>query len=85
MDIFRHCFQSDKAVILNSTDDFSKLPLSDSWYYKIGQNGTGMKIKFPILLTPKLRMRKIYLRIENEVVLKTKPLETLTMCNFFNL
>lgn len=87
MDIFRHCLQSDKAVILNSTNDFSKLPLSDSWYYKIGQNGTGMKIKFHILLTPKLRMRKIYLRIENDVVLKTKPLETLCVtsstCNFW--
>ncbi|XP_063409217.1 uncharacterized protein LOC134692676 [Mytilus trossulus] len=86
LDIFRYCFHSDKAVLLNSTQDFSKLPLSNSWYYKIAQNGTGQKIKFPILLTPKLRMRKIYVKIEDKVVLENKPIETLCVtsatCNF---
>lgn len=76
LDIFRYCFQTDKDVILYCADDFSKLPLSESWYYKIDKNGCGLKIKFPVRLTPKLNMKKIYVKIGENVVMKRKPIET---------
>lgn len=86
LDMFRYCFTDDKQVLLNSADDFTKLPLSSNWHYRISQNGTGQTIKFPVRITPKLRFRKTYLSINGEVVEKTKPLEIISVvtatCNF---
>ena len=85
-DLFRYCFRNDKEVRIESVNEFDKLPLCENWNYRIDKNGTGLKIKFPILLTPKLRMRKIFVRKDEKIVLKTKPLEmvqiTTATCNF---
>ena len=54
LDIYRFCFGTDKFILLNSTDDIVKLPLSKHWHYRINGNGNGQKVNFPIRLAPKI-------------------------------
>ena len=85
-DIIRYCFQNEKSIHLQSLHDFDKLPLCENWDYRIDKNGTGLKIKFLILLTPQLRIRKVYIKKDEKIIQKMKPLEmmqiTMATCNF---
>ena len=77
LDIYRYCFQTDETVLLNLADDFSRLPLTESWNYRINSNGQGLTIDFPIRLSPRLHFRKIFVRTEDGSVLqKMLPIET---------
>ncbi|CAG2214311.1 DUOXA1 [Mytilus edulis] len=77
LDVYRYCFQTDETVLLNLADDFSRLPLTESWNYRINSNGQGLTIDFPIRLSPRLHFRKIFVRTEDgSVFTKMLPIET---------
>ena len=77
LDIYRYCFETDCAKIIQGTVEIQKLPLSTNWYYRINSSGHGLAISFPLALTPKIHMRKMYVKENASVVLKTVPVETL--------
>ena len=77
-DVFRYCFGTDANRIVNQ-DEFRKLPLSQSWHYKIKRNGRGSSISFPVRCEMRVHFRKSYI-IENGTVRELKtPNERLTI------
>ena len=66
-DVFRHVFGAENTVLCN-LDDFKKLSLSDHWFYVLKKDGTGRKIKFPIRLSVRLRMRKMFVKSHRRLV-----------------
>ena len=77
-DLFRHVFGNDCSLLCN-LDSFSKLQLSDHWFYDLKKDGTGRKIKFPIRLTVRLCQRKIYVKSDEKLVLKEVVIERCTV------
>ena len=56
------------CLVLCNLDDFKKLSLSDHWFYVLKKDGTGRKIKFPIRLIVRLRMRKMFVKSHGRLV-----------------
>lgn len=73
-DIFRHVFGPENTVLCY-LDDFKKLNLSDHWFYILKKDGSGRKIKFPIKLSIRMSIRKIYVRSQGRLVEKEAPME----------
>ena len=71
-DAFRHLFGAENTVLCN-LDDFKKLSLSDHWFYVLKKDRTGRKIKFPIRLSVRLRMRKIFVKSQGRLVEREAP------------
>ncbi|XP_045187635.1 uncharacterized protein LOC123545377 [Mercenaria mercenaria] len=68
LDIYRYVFgESTKLCELN---DFSLLDLPDYWCYSLNKDGTGRKLKFPIKLTVRLNVRKMYVKEDGKLTLK---------------
>ena len=74
LDVFRYIF-GDVSTKLCDLNDFKSLNLSENWYYNLNSDGTGKKIKFPIKVSARLTMRKIYVKNEDKLVQKTLPIE----------
>ncbi|CAG2219781.1 unnamed protein product [Mytilus edulis] len=79
LDVFRHCFGIENSYILQSVDDFEKLPLHKNWHYNLNASGRGLKIAFPLTVKPKLHMKKVYISEKGTLEMKTVPVETLRM------
>ena len=73
-DVFRHVFGPENTVLCYP-DDFKKLNLSDHWYYVLKKDGNGRKIKFPIKLSIRLCIRKMYVKNQGRLVEREAPLE----------
>ena len=80
LDIYRYLF-GDVSSKLCDLQDFTPLKLSDNWFYILNRDGTGKKLKFPIKLTARLCIRKMYVKQEGKLVLKTVPIEK---CNLYS-
>ena len=74
LDVFRYIF-GDVSTKLCDLNDFKSLNLSENLYYNLNSDGTGKKIKFPIKVSARLTMRKIYVKNEDKLVQKTLPIE----------
>ena len=61
LDIYRYLF-GDVSSKLCDLQDFTPLKLSDNWFYILNRDGTGKKLKFPIKLTARLCVRKMYVK-----------------------
>ena len=44
LDIFRYCFNSESSTLITDIKDLPRLPLSESWFYKIDRNVHGRSI-----------------------------------------
>lgn len=53
--------------------------LPANWYYRLDKDGTGRKLRFPIKLTPRLHVRKIYVKEGGKLVQKSTPTERCIM------
>lgn len=77
-DVYRYCFRTHIETSVNTLEDIAKLPLVENWYYRIDKRGDGHQIRFPILLTPILRMEKVYIKSDDRsVISKLRPIEKL--------
>ena len=72
-DIFRYLF-GEKAKLCELRD-FEFLNLPDNWYYRLNNDGSGRKIKFPVRLSIRLCMRKIFVKENQKLTEKTIPVE----------
>ncbi len=77
LDVYRSCFGGGERFC--ELQDFASLNLSENWYYRLSKDGTGVKLKFPVRLTPKVKMRNVYAVEGNRVVMRTVPSERCTM------
>ena len=80
LDVFRYIF-GDVSSKLCGLEDFVSLQLPTNWFYILDRDGTGKKLKFPIKLTPRLVMRKVYVKEDDKLVMKTIPIEK---CNIYS-
>lgn len=79
LDIYRYVFGTDRAVLVTSSNELNKLPLSPNWYYKLKQNGKGLRISFPLRITPSLFQRRVYVREDQHVLTKSLPVEKVSI------
>ena len=79
LDIFRHMTGTSETTVLCHLQDFNRFELPDHWYYNLSKDGTGRKIKFPIKLSARVYMRKVYLKCDGRLELKNVPLERVTV------
>jgi hypothetical protein len=75
-DLFRLCFGVQSIHILHK-EDFSRLPLSNSWHYKLKRNGRGTKLSFPVRLHLKIHIRKSYINVNMNIKELSTPVERL--------
>ena len=75
-DLFRFCFGVQSIHILHK-EDFSRLPLSNSWHYKLKRNGRGTKLSFPVRLHSKIHIRKSYMNVNGNIKELSNPVERL--------
>jgi len=75
-DLFRFCFGVQSIHILHK-EDFSRLPLSNSWHYKLKRNGRGTKLSFPVRLHSKIHIRKSYMNVNGNIKELSTPVERL--------
>lgn len=73
LDVYRSCFGDQTKLC--TLEDFQCLDLMDNWYYIMRENGSGIKLKFPVRLRPKLLERKVYIRDNGNLVKKSYPVE----------
>lgn len=80
LDVHRHIFGESSRLC--ELEDFAHLDLSQNWFYNLSKDGHGRKLKFPIRITPSIRMKKIYMKESGKVVTKNVPVEKceLYMC-----
>ena len=78
LDIYRHCFASDRTILADK-DDFDKLPMSAHWYYNVNKCGRGCQVSFPIKCEPKLYFRKTYAYCDGVVREVKVPCERLVL------
>ena len=74
LDIFRHLF-GDRTIVLCDKADFEQLNMSENWYYVLDKHGIGKMLKFPVELSVRLYMKKMYVKREDKLVTKEKPME----------
>lgn len=74
LDVFRSLFGDVPSKLCNLSD-FDSLQLSDHWFYSLNHDGTGRKLKFPIKLSARLLIRKMYVKQEGRLILKAVPIE----------
>ena len=79
LDIFRYMTGTTEKHVLFKLEDFDRFDLPNHWYYDLGKDGNGRKIKFPIKLSARVYMRQIYVKCDGRLVLKNVPLERLTV------
>ena len=81
LDIYRYVFGTDHSMVIKAASKIKKLPLSRNWTYKINQTGHGVRVLFPIRLTPRCFMKPFYVMSDvGAVVTKTSlPVEKLTI------
>ena len=77
LDIFRYVFGSERSVVIESNSDFNKLPLCLNWSYKLNKHGKGLKVSFPLSVTPKLFSRRVYIRKDGKFEKLSVPVEKL--------
>lgn len=77
LDVFRYIFNSNKAVVINEPGDLSKLPMCDNWHYKLNKHGKGVRLSFPIRITPRLYNKRVFVRKDGETVSCSNPIEKL--------
>ena len=65
-DLFRFYFGVQSIHILHK-EDYSRLPLSNSWHYKLKRNGRGSKLSFPVRLHSNIHIRKSYMNVRGIV------------------
>ena len=73
-DVFRYVF-GESSVVLCNIEDFSKLSLPDHWFYCLRKDGTGRKLKFPVKVTIRLCIRKMFVVCDGRLVQKDVPVE----------
>ena len=59
LDVFRICFGIQSVQLLHK-EDFMKLPLSTSWYYKLKRNGRGTQLFFSLRVQARLHFKKTF-------------------------
>ena len=67
--VFRSLFGDVPSKLCNLSD-FDSLQLSDHWFYSLNHDGTGRKLNFPIKLSARLLIRKMYVKQEGRLILK---------------
>lgn len=77
-DVYRFCFGVESTQILYKAD-FSKLPMSTAWYYKLKKNGRGSKLSFPVRIRSHVHMRKSYRNENGKIKEYCTPIERLIM------
>ncbi|CAC5402564.1 unnamed protein product [Mytilus coruscus] len=76
-DVFRYIFGADVNNTLLCLEDFSELPLSSNWYFKLNCHGQGAKLNFPVRVKSVVREKTIFTLSDNKVVKKKVPSEKL--------
>ncbi|CAC5421898.1 unnamed protein product [Mytilus coruscus] len=77
-DVYRFCFGVESTQILYKAD-FSKLPMSTAWYYKLKKNGRGTKLSFQVRIRSHVHMRKSYRNENGKIKEYYTPIERLIM------
>ena len=77
LDVYRHVFKSGKPVIISSASEIQGLPLCANWWYKLKPKGKGVCLSFPMRLTPKFHLRKIYVKNDSRFEVRYLPIERL--------
>ena len=75
-DLFRFRFGVQSIHILHK-EDYSRLPLSNSWHYKLKRNGRGTQPSFPVRLHSKIHIRKSYMNVNGNIKELSTPVERL--------
>ena len=70
LDIYRHVFETDQSVLVESEDQLKKLPLCANWSYKLKANGKGVRVSFPLRVSPKLMNRVMFIRVDGDKLKK---------------
>ena len=77
--IFKHVF-GQESDLLAEKEDFSKLPLSSHWYFKLNAHGQGVKLSFPVRVKCTVKnKKKLYLPVCSVSTLKVFPVEKLVL------
>ena len=75
-DLYRYCIRVQSIHILHK-EDFSRLPLSKSWQYKLKRNGRGTTLSFPVGFHSKIHIRKSYMNVNGNIKELSTPVERL--------
>ena len=76
--VFKHVF-GQESDFLAEKEDFSKLPLSSHWYFKLNVHGQGVKLSFPVRVKCIVKNKKLYLPVCSVSTLKVFPVEKLVL------
>jgi hypothetical protein len=76
--VFKHVF-GQESDFLSEKEDFSKLPLSSHWYFKLNVHGQGVKLSFPVRVKCIVKNKKLYLPVCSVSTLKVFPVEKLVL------
>lgn len=75
LDVFRYVFGSETSVVIESENDMDKLPLCCNWSYKLNKNGKGLRVSFPLRVSPKLFTRRVFVRKDEKLEKLSMPIE----------
>ena len=62
LDIFRYMTGTTDKHVLLELEKFERFDLPNHWYYDLGKDGNGRKIKFLIKLSARVYMRQMYVK-----------------------
>ena len=79
LDVYRHVFNSKKSVLVNGPEDIHKLPVCANWHYKLNKHGRGVRVCFPMRITPKLYNKHVFDRKNGEVTKLSLPVEKIVI------
>ena len=79
LDVFRFLFNSNKAVVINGPSELDKLPVCVNWFYKLNKHGKGVRLSFPIRITPRLYNKRVFVRRDGVIVSCSNPIEKLVI------
>ena len=68
--IYRHVFENDQSVLVESEDQLKKLPLNANWSYKLKANGKGVRVSFLLRVSPKLMNRVMFITVDGDKLKK---------------
>lgn len=79
LDIFCYMTGTSEAKVLLNLHDFTKFEFPEHRFYELGKDGNGRKIKFPIRMSARVHMRKMYIKVDGHLVLKSSPAERVSV------
>ena len=74
-----YVFNSKKSVLVNGPEDIHKLPVCANWHYKLNKHGRGVRVCFPMRITPKLYNKHVFDRKNGEVTKFSLPVEKIVI------